>query len=113
MPREGEPIRLNGAFHVSTTILRFVVASAAKAELGALYHNCQTGIIFRLTLSEMDHPQPQTLVHCDNATALGIANNTIKRQCSRSMENEILLDWGQSCPRNVQSTMAPWTGKSC
>jgi hypothetical protein len=46
MPQDDEPIRLNGAFHVSTTILRFVVASAAKAELGALYHNCQTGIIF-------------------------------------------------------------------
>jgi hypothetical protein len=46
MPQDGAPIHLNGAFHVSTTILRFVVASAAKAELSALYHNCQTGIIF-------------------------------------------------------------------
>jgi hypothetical protein len=46
MPQDGEPIRLNGAFHVSTTILHFVVASTAEAELGALYHNCQTGIIF-------------------------------------------------------------------
>jgi hypothetical protein len=46
MPQDGEPICLNGAFHVSTTILHFVVASTAKAELGALYHNCQTGIIF-------------------------------------------------------------------
>ena len=34
----------------------------------------------------MGHPQPQTPVHCDNATAVGIANNTIKRQRSRSME---------------------------
>jgi hypothetical protein len=46
MPQDGKPIHLNGAFHVSTTILSFVVASAAEAELGALYHNCQTGIIF-------------------------------------------------------------------
>jgi hypothetical protein len=46
MPKDGESICINGAFHVSTTILRFVVASAAKAELGGLYHNCQTGIIF-------------------------------------------------------------------
>ncbi len=46
MPKNGEPICMNGAFHISTTILRFVVASAAKAELVALYHNCQTGIIF-------------------------------------------------------------------
>ncbi len=46
MPENGVPIHMNGAFHVSTTILRFVVTSAAKAELGTLYHNCQTGIIF-------------------------------------------------------------------
>jgi hypothetical protein len=46
MPKDGKSICINGAFHVSTTILRFVVTSAAKAELGALYHNCQTGIIF-------------------------------------------------------------------
>jgi hypothetical protein len=62
--------------------MRFVVASAAEANLGALYHNCQTGMIFQLTLSDMGHPQPQTPVHCDNATAVGIENITIKRQRS-------------------------------
>ncbi len=46
MPMDGAPICLNRAFHVSTTILKFVVASAAKAELVALHHNCQTGVIF-------------------------------------------------------------------
>ena len=46
LPKDDAPIRLNGAFHVSTTILRFVIASAAEAKLGALYHNCQTGMIF-------------------------------------------------------------------
>jgi hypothetical protein len=34
----------------------------------------------------LGHPQPRTPVHCDNATAVGIANNTVKRQRSRSME---------------------------
>ncbi len=46
MAKNGEPIKLNGAFHVNTPILRFVVASAAEAKLGALFHNCQDGIIF-------------------------------------------------------------------
>jgi hypothetical protein len=55
MPQDGKPICLSGAFHVSKTILRFVGASAAKAELGALYHNCQIGIIFQFTLTEMGH----------------------------------------------------------
>jgi hypothetical protein len=46
VPKDGEPIRLNSVFHMSTMILQFVVASAAEAELDALYHNCQTGIHF-------------------------------------------------------------------
>ena len=86
VPKNGEPIKLNGAFHVSANIMRFVVASAAEAELGALYHNCQTAIVFRDILQDMGHPQTKTPVHCDNATAVGIANNTVKRQRSRSME---------------------------
>ncbi len=43
MPQNGEPIKINGAFYVNATILKFVVASAAEAELGALFHNCQNG----------------------------------------------------------------------
>ncbi len=86
MPKNGEPTRLNGAFYTNTTILRFIVASAAEAKLSALFHNCQDGIIFCQTLADMGHPQPKTPVHCDNATAVGIANNTVKRQRSRSME---------------------------
>jgi hypothetical protein len=70
---------MNGAFHVGSLILRFVVASAAKAELGLLLHNCQTSIIFQSILEDLDHPQPQRPVHCNNAIAIGIANSTVKR----------------------------------
>jgi hypothetical protein len=86
MPKNGKSIKTNGAFYVNATIMKFVVVSAAEAELGALFHSCQDGIIFRKTLADMGHPQPKTLVHCDNTTAVGIANNTIKQQRSRSME---------------------------
>ena len=37
IPKDDEPIVLNGAFHVNTQIMRFVVASAAKVELRALF----------------------------------------------------------------------------
>jgi hypothetical protein len=80
MPKEGQPIKLNGAFHVNAQIMKFVVASAAEAELGLLFRNCQDGIMFRTTLHNLGHPQPRTPVHCDNATAVGIASNTVKRQ---------------------------------
>jgi hypothetical protein len=85
-PKNGEPIQLKGTFHLSSMIMRFVVAFAAEAKLRGLYDNYQTGMIFRLTLNKMGHPQPKTPVHCDNATAVGIANNSIKRQHSCSME---------------------------
>jgi hypothetical protein len=89
--QNGEPIRLNGEFHVSSIVMNFIVASAVEAELGTLYHNCQTGIIFILTLVEMGHMQPKTPLHCNNTTAVGITNNSIKRQWSHSMEMHF---WG-------------------
>jgi hypothetical protein len=85
-PKDGDPIKLNGAFFTLCTILCFVVALAAEAELGALFLNCKEGIIFRLTLEELGHPQPRTPVHCNNATTVSIATYTIKWQQSRSME---------------------------
>ena len=51
-----KPIKLNGAFFTLCAILRFVVASAAEAKLGALFLNCKQATIFRLTLEEMGHP---------------------------------------------------------
>jgi hypothetical protein len=86
LPTDGKPIKLNGAFHTLCSILRFDVASAAEAELGALFINCQEGLIFKSTLKDLGHPQPKILVHCDNTTAVGIANNTIKWHRSRAME---------------------------
>jgi hypothetical protein len=74
MPKGGDPIKINGAFHTSMNILRFVVASAAEAELGALYHNCQTGIVFHQTLKAMGHKQPKTPVLC--------------KKCHRSQNHE-------------------------
>ena len=73
-------------FHTLCAILRFVIASATKEELGALFLNCQEGMIFKLTLEDLGHKQPKIPVHCDNATAVGVANNTIKRQRLQAME---------------------------
>jgi hypothetical protein len=86
LPKDKDPIKLNGAFHTLCSILRFVVASATEAELGALFLNCQEGMIFKTTLEDLGHPQPKIPVHCDNATTVGIATNTIKQQQLRVME---------------------------
>jgi hypothetical protein len=65
---------------------RFVGTSAAEAELSALFLNCTEGMIFQLTLKKLGHPQAKTPIHCNNATDVSIANNTVKQLQSRSME---------------------------
>ena len=76
---------LNGVILTQCAILKCVAASAAEAELGALFLNAMEARIIRLTLKEMGHPQPPTPIHVDNTTAVGIVNGTIKRQRSRAM----------------------------
>ena len=85
-PYDKQPIRLNGPTLTLCTVLKFFAASAAEAELGAMFLNAREAKIIRLTLEELGHPQTPTPMHCDNAAAAGIANNTVKRQRSRSME---------------------------
>jgi hypothetical protein len=68
--KDGDRIKLNGALFTLCAIIRFVVASAAEAKLGALFLNCKEGMIFHLTLEELGHPQPKTQVHCNKASAM-------------------------------------------
>jgi hypothetical protein len=86
LPVDDDPIKLNGAIHITCTILKLVAASAAEAELGALFLNAQEAKVLQLTLLELSHPQPPTAIHIDNTTSVGIVNNTIKHQGSRAME---------------------------
>jgi hypothetical protein len=86
LPRNGDPMRLNGAIQIMCTILKLVAALAAEAELGALFLNAQEANIMQLILTELGHPQPPTPIHIDNTTTVGIVNNTVERQQSRAME---------------------------
>ena len=86
IPKNGEPIFLNGNIAVTCAIIKIVAASAAEAELGALFINAKEANIIRIILSELGHPQPPTPIHVNNTTAVGIVNNTIRRHRSRSME---------------------------
>eukprot|EP00804_Cyclotella_cryptica_P019448 CCRYP_006615-RA/>CCRYP_006615-RA protein AED:0.18 eAED:0.18 QI:0/0/0/1/1/1/3/0/869 len=86
IPKQNQPIHLNGAITVLCTILKFVAASAAEAELSTLFLTAKEAKTMQLTLQELGHLQPPTPIHCDNSTTIGIVNNTVKRQKSRSME---------------------------
>jgi hypothetical protein len=99
LPKDGKLIKLNGIFHTLCSILRFVVASVAGAELGALFLNCQEGMIFKTTVEDLGHSQPKIPVHCNNVTAVRIANNSIKRQQSQVME----MRYFWTCEKDAQN----------
>jgi hypothetical protein len=86
---------MNGFIHTVCNKLKPVMASAAEAEVGALFLNGQEATILRTTLQDLSHPQPATHVKTDNLTAAGIANNSIKQCRSRAMDMHFywIQDW--------------------
>jgi hypothetical protein len=80
VPIKGKEIKKNGNIFVTHGLLNIAIASATEAELGALFLNIKEGKTICLMLEEMGHKQPPTLVHCDNSTAAGVANDTVKQQ---------------------------------
>ena len=84
-PAKFEPT-INGIVYVVCKIIRNIMASAAEAELGALFLNFQEAVPIRITLEEMGHTQLPTPVQVDNSTALGIATGTIKQCKSKAMD---------------------------
>ena len=59
-------------------------------------------MIFKATLEDIGHPQPKIPVHCDNATAFSITNNTIK--CQRSCAMEMKYFW--TCEKDAQKVFS-------
>jgi hypothetical protein len=77
---------LNGSILNVAAVIKNVVASAAEAEIGACFHNAQSGAPLRVTLTELGHTQPPTPLRKDNSTAYGIVNETIKQKQSKAMD---------------------------
>ena len=87
-----------------------VMASAAEAELGALFFNAREAIPIRNTLREMGHPQPPTPITTDNACAAGIASDTVKQKRSKAIDMRFYwirdrVKQGQFCVRWAPGTM--------
>jgi hypothetical protein len=73
-----EQDKLNGSIPNVASVIKNVVASVAESEVGACFHNAQSGAPLRVMLTELGHIQPPTPLHTDNSTAFGILNETIK-----------------------------------
>jgi hypothetical protein len=76
---------LNGSILNVASIIKNVVAYAAESEVGACFHNAQSGAPPRVRLIELGHIQPPTPIRIDNSTAFGILNETIKQKRSKVM----------------------------
>jgi hypothetical protein len=82
--KEGQTF--NGPVMVLAKVIKNVMASAAEAELGALFMNGQEAVALRNCLVAMGHPQPATPLKTDNSTASGILNNTMKQKRSKAID---------------------------
>ena len=76
----------NGAIMTTATIIKAVMASAAKADLGALFHNAKEGVYLHQILTKMGHPQPCMSIQMDNTMAKGIINNKIQPKQTKAMD---------------------------
>ena len=93
---------LNAAIHVECCLLKHVVASAAEAETGGVFHNCQYGIHVRRMLQILGHPQPPTLVKTDNSTAESFVNKDIKQKRSKSWDMRFHWLRDQECQQTFK-----------
>ena len=84
----------NGPVLTVAQIIKFVLSSAAEAEMGALYDTAKELVPMHLTLEEMGWKQPITPIQTDNTTAAGVVNNTIIPKKSKSMD---LRFWWLKC----------------
>ena len=80
MSYDSEHPPINGTIRMKYNILKNVMASAAKAETGAVFVNCREATIIQQVIIEIGHPQPTTLVHEDNKCAVRNLNETFKQK---------------------------------
>jgi hypothetical protein len=87
--------RNNGAVLNILQIIRVVMSSAAKAELGALFINAKTAVSMRQTLKVLGHPQPLTPIQTDNGTAQALLMNKIMPKALKAMDMQ--FHWLRCC----------------
>ena len=82
----GAPTHVNGAIHVHSCLLDVVVASVAECEYASLYMLARIGEWLRTIARALGYPQPPTVIFCDNACAVGIANDSVKLHRTKSID---------------------------
>ena len=76
----------NGAILTIAQVIKNVMSSAAKAELGALYIMARKAVYIRIILTKLGHKQLCTPIQTDNSTAKGIINNNVKPKQTKAID---------------------------
>ena len=90
----------NGVIPNVAEIIKGVMSSAAKAELGVMYINARKVVEERIILEEMGHVQPATPVQVDNSTAKGIINKRVQLKRTKAMD--MCFHWLRDCSTQKQ-----------
>jgi hypothetical protein len=107
---EDDPIpRFNGAVLTIATIIKFVMALAAEAELAALFIAAREMVPHRQTLIDMGWPQPRSPIQTDNSTAIGVTNKTIVPKRAKMMDMRL---WWLRCCGSQQQFCYNWDAGS-
>ena len=83
--------RWNGPVLTIAQIMKYVVSSASKAEMIALFLRAKEMAPLRHTLNEMGRKQPPSHLQADNSTAVGMTNCTLIPKKSKSWD--MRLKW--------------------
>jgi hypothetical protein len=107
---ENDPFpRFNGAVLSIAQIIKFVMASAAKSELAALFVTAREMIPLRQTLIAMGWPQLKSPIQTDNSTAAGVTNKTIVPRWAKMMD---MCLWWLRCRRSQDQFRYYWDAGS-
>jgi len=95
----------NGAVLTIAQIIKFVMSSAAEAELASLFLTARKCVALRQTLIEMRWPQNPTPIQVDNTTAVGVVTNNIIPKQTKSMDMRL---WWLRCCTNQKQFRPYW-----
>jgi hypothetical protein len=96
----------NGAIHNVAEIIKGVMSSAVKAELGAMYINACKAVKEYIILDAMGHKQPAYPVQVDNSMAKGIVNKRVQPKRTKAMDMH--FHWLRDCSINQKQFRFYW-----
>ena len=67
-------------------ILKMITSFDIETEVAATFYYAKEALPFRVTLSEMGHPQPPTPMEVENETAIGFLEITMKQKRIKAID---------------------------